>query len=426
MMPPDAPTQVIVVPPAPPAAPAAPGKPRRRLAVLAGAAVLLLAATGTVGAWWNGRAAAERQPAAKPPTVATAALVKKDLSNSLSLRGTLGYGPARTVKGGRNGVVTWLPATGTTVRRGGLLYRVDDQPVQLFYGRVPLFRTLRDRNMIGRDVRTVADNLAALGYSIGRRYRTGERVPQAAPVQPTAPPPAAAPSPGGTPASSAPPATTTRTTWVKVRNGEGVLTTSLIAAIKRWQQDAGLPVTGSIAMGDVAVLTGAVRVSSVAAQVGDGADAALLSVTGTTKVVSVEVQAVEAGSVKSGDKVAVRLPDDRAVPGRVTAVGTALSTGAESGEANAEPKLTVTVTVDDPKTVARFDSAELQVEFAGETHPDVLVAPVGALVALSEGGYAVQFAGGGLVAVETGMFAKGLVEISGEGLAEGAAVVTTS
>ena len=52
--------------------------------------------------------------------------------------------------------------------------------------------------------------------------------------------------------------------------------------------------------------------------------------------------------------------------------------------------------------------------------------PVGALVALSEGGYAVQRADAGLVAVDTGMFAKGLVEITGAGLDEGMTVVTTS
>ena len=62
----------------------------------------------------------------------------------------------------------------------------------------------------------------------------------------------------------------------------------------------------------------------------------------------------------------------------------------------------------------------------GETREGVLAVPVGALVALSEGGYAVQVATEGLVAVETGLFAKGLVEVTGDGVAEGIAVVTTS
>ena len=53
--------------------------------------------------------------------------------------------------------------------------------------------------------------------------------------------------------------------------------------------------------------------------------------------------------------------------------------------------------------------------------------PVSALLALVEGGYAVEVIEADssvrLTAVETGMFADGLVEISGEGLSEGMNVV---
>ena len=59
-------------------------------------------------------------------------------------------------------------------------------------------------------------------------------------------------------------------------------------------------------------------------------------------------------------------------------------------------------------------------------HKDVLAVPVGALLALREGGYALQLPDGGLVAVQTGMFAEGLVEVSGAGLTEGLTVVTAS
>jgi len=51
---------------------------------------------------------------------------------------------------------------------------------------------------------------------------------------------------------------------------------------------------------------------------------------------------------------------------------------------------------------------------------------VSALLALREGGYALQRPDGTLVAVRTGMFAGGLVEVSGKGLAEGSKVVTAS
>jgi multidrug efflux pump subunit AcrA (membrane-fusion protein) len=62
-------------------------------------------------------------------------------------------------------------------------------------------------------------------------------------------------------------------------------------------------------------------------------------------------------------------------------------------------------------------------------HDNVLAVPVGALIALQEGGYAVQVVANGrakLVAVRTGMFADGQVEVSGDGLAAGQRVVTVS
>ncbi|MGI9121181.1 MAG: hypothetical protein ACR2G7_13870 [Acidimicrobiales bacterium] len=52
--------------------------------------------------------------------------------------------------------------------------------------------------------------------------------------------------------------------------------------------------------------------------------------------------------------------------------------------------------------------------------------PRQALVALAEGGYGLEVADGAArryVRVETGLFAEGMVEVSGDGLAEGMRVV---
>jgi len=320
------------------------------------------------------------------------------------------------VKGNRQGTVTWLPAPGTSVKRGEQLYRVNDQPVPLFYGGIPLFRVLQQRNMTGRDVRVVADNLQALGYHIGYQPSAGEHVAQTS--APTATP---------APAASSRPGAAAATHWVTVHRGDGVLTAALQAAVKRWQNDLQLPVTGTIAPGDVAVLTGAVRVDSQAVEPGDSADGPLMSVTPTAKVITVLADATQTGTIDQGDRVTVELPDGKKVPGRVATVGTALKVpDGDQGGPDAVPKLTVTVTVDQPAAIAKLDSADVQVDFVAETHKAVLAAPVGALLALSEGGYAVQVEGGGLVAVEIGIFAKGLVEITGDGLVAGTKVVTTS
>lgn len=369
------------------------------------AAVLAVAIAG--GAVWFLRRETPAPPAAAPVTVDTAAVVRTDLSATVSLTGTLGYGRPEPVKGGKDGIVTWLPRPGATIARGEQLYRVADRPVPLFYGSMPLYRDLAQPGTVGRDVRIIARNLEALGYEIGSQPGPGETITRPAPA-----PAAGKPKP--------------KPRQITVRTGEGVLTSSLMKAVKRWQQDTELPVTGHIAVGDVSVLPGAVRVATVTALLGDGADTPLLTVTPTAKVVTALAAVAEAGTIHRGDRVTVVLPGDKSVAGKVAAVATAVQQDEAEGT-NAEQKRAVTVTVDDPRKLDGIDAATVQVDLVGETRKDVLAVPVGALVALSEGGYAVQVAeGGALVAVETGMFAKGLVEVTGAGLAEDLQVVTTS
>src|SRR5689334_20915601 len=122
------------------------------------AVVLIVGATFVV-AWWARNRHEAGEPATPPSALATAEIVRRDMSTSISLSGRLGHGTARLVKGGRPGILTWLPSPGTTLKRGATLYRVDDEPVPLFYGSTPLFRTLDTLNTVGRDVRVVTENL---------------------------------------------------------------------------------------------------------------------------------------------------------------------------------------------------------------------------------------------------------------------------
>jgi peptidoglycan hydrolase-like protein with peptidoglycan-binding domain len=371
---------------------------RRRLGWTA---AVVLAAAAVPAVWWSRADGADRT-AAEPIPVATETIVRTDMSSIEALPGRLGYGPAVAVKGRGTGTVTWLPQPGRAVRRGEQLYRVDDQPVPLFHGSLPLYRALDRPDMVGRDVRVLSRNLRALGYATGDQPGTGELVAQRD-------------------------AKESKRTGVRVGQGEDVLTPGLIQAVKRWQADLGRPVTGKVAPADVVVLAGSVRVDSVTAAVGDEVAAPLLAVTPTAKVITVSVEAGEAGGVGRGDRVSVVLPGEKTAKGEVTAVGTEVKPpDAQAGEPGGPPTLAVTVTLDDPKAVAGLDAADVEVRFAAETRKGVLAAPIGALVALSEGGYAVQVAGGALTAVETGMFAQGLVEVTGDGLAEGTTVVTAS
>ena len=59
-----------------------------------------------------------------------------------------------------------------------------------------------------------------------------------------------------------------------------------------------------------------------------------------------------------------------------------------------------------------------------ESRTGVLTVPLAALIALKEGGYAVQLPSGGLKAVKTGLYSQDKVEISGDGVTDGLEVVT--
>ncbi|MER5427705.1 peptidoglycan-binding protein [Streptomyces sp. NPDC002588] len=416
------------------------GRRKKKALYLALVAVLLAGGTGA-GLLWAGRGGNGSEPESGPK-VKQIAVVRTDLSGSREMDGTLGYDSPRTIRSAGEGRITWLANRGATVKRGGQLYRVDERPAVVFYGSTPLYRRLDTPGSVGRDIRVVADNLKALGYDIGVQPAPGAVVRQQTPAGDPAPtttapgqgettPPAGQSSPpdGGSgqatdapqeqPASPSPSQST-------VREGDGVLTTSLMSAIKRWQKAVGMDQTGILDVSDVVVTKSAVRVSDVLAQPGDDASRDLMTVTSTTKSVTVPVGSLDMGSIKSGQQVTVVLPDRSTATGRVSAIGSVVQASQDAAGDTGQTKTNVTVSLDDPQAVKGIDSAPVQAQFQGESKKGVLAVPVGALLALREGGYAVRLSGGRLVPVDTGMFAKGLVEISGQGVSEGMKVETTA
>lgn len=341
--------------------------------LLAGVAVLVAVAAGGVAVAQR----RDRPPATAAgatPSVATTKVRRTDLSDNRLFSGTLGFGSARKVQGTGAGTITRLPAVGTAVTRGTRLYRVDDQPVVVFYGDTPLFRAIDKVGLQGSDVRQLRRNLSALGYRTGSVRR--DTVDQ-----------------------------------------------TLLDALKAWQKELGVATPGALKPGQVVVVGGPGRVSAVDAELGGPANGPILQITSTARVVTVPMTAVDAGAVRTGAKVTLTLPDARETPGTVAAVSRTITQDPDSTD---PPKVTVTIRPGKPRDVASLDSAPVQVRFTTASRKHVLAVPVGALVALREGGYAVQRPDGTLIAATTGVFAGGLVEVSGAGIAEGATVVTAS
>ncbi len=340
--------------------------------------VVLVAIVGTAVYMLSFRPAPPAVGQVAPPQTAT--VTRTDLTTSISFAGSLGYGPATTFTGRKAGTVTSLPAVGTVVNRGQRLYAVDARPVALFLGDTPLYRTIDNTTQPGPDIAEVNANLRALGCP-------------------------AAPS-------------------------SSTYTTGTASALKQWQKHNGLQATGSLAVGDVVVLPAEVRVDSLKVQPGASAAADLMGLTSTTKLVTATVDPtqVDTSVLTTGRTVNLALPNGKQAEGSITAItsagGSDQANSSSSNGRSAGP--VVTIAVNDQNSVSGVDTGSVNVTMTTNSHKGVLAVPVGALVAVQGGGYAVKLADGRLIGVQTGTFADGLVEVSGPDLAAGQKVVTVS
>jgi Putative peptidoglycan binding domain len=292
--------------------------------------------------------------------------------------GGSGGGGAGGGGGGATGVYTALPAVGQTVTRGQTVYSVNGQPIPLLYGGTPIARQLTT-GVSGDDVKELEDNLIALGYGSGL-------------------------------------------------TDDGSFTSADTAAVKRWQAALGVTRSGVVNPGDVVVLPGALRVSTVKVQVGASASTGAEIIDGTSPdhVVSVALDARQQTLVAVGAAVSVSLPNGSSVNGTITDVGTVATTTGQG--AQQQTTIPVTITLADNSVAGKLDGATVTVNITRTSHKNVLAVPVTALIALTDGGYAIETADRShrRIPVQTGLFSNGQVEISGPGVVEGLTVVAPS
>lgn len=345
------------------------------------AAVVLAAAGATVALAGTRGSAGEEAPLQETSTVR---LEKQDLVVNDSFDGTLGYGEARELTSERAGVVTAVANAKATVDPGGELFRIDFEPTILLTGDVPAYRALDTSSADGPDIRQLEQGLVDAGHGAG----------------------------------------------VTVDED---FTSGTAAAVARWEKALGrADPDGKVELGDVVFLPNPVRVSSVEAQKGTrvASGAAVLKATPTTRVVQVALQASRADELEPGTKVQLTLPDEKQTTGTVASVGAESdSSEEEAAGPGGGPTVPVVITLDDPAAAGEFESGSVDVDIERSREKDAIVAPVTALVALAEGGYAVQLVdesdpgGYRLVGVEVGTNTNQQVAISGEGIEAGAEVV---
>jgi len=318
---------------------------------------------------------------------ATAPITKRDLVDRVAVDGTLGYGATSAIAAGKPGTVMSVAAVGSTVSRGESLLAVDGRPLPLFFGTVPLWRALSVFSEDGPDIRQLEDNLVALGFAEGLDLVVDEHFDAATQI-----------------------------------------------AVQRWQTSIDASPTAIVDKGDLVFRPGPVRVKEAKVAVGDEVQPGgpALVTTGVDRIVTVRLDAQRQSIARTGDAVQIDVPGASTLAGRVTDVGTVAtkddsSNGAPGGDGGTA-KITVTIALDDPAAAGRLDEAPVRVKFTKDTAEQVLAVPVSALLALREGGYALEVDNGGrrtLVGVEVGANADGWVEVRGA-VHEGDLVVVAS
>ena len=208
---------------------------------------------------------------------------------------------------------------------------------------------------------------------------------------------------------------------------DGVFTLESIAAIIEFQNAAALEVDGIIDIGEIVFLSGAARVTDQLTTEGNviGAGSSVLDISFSPKVVRMDLPSDEQGSLVVGSQVVVELPDQSKVPATVISVSN-IAEAPINGSGLATFDVVIELT--DSQLAMGLDEAPVEVIVISDAVVDVMAVPVSALVALLEGGYAVELDTGSgtkrYVGVETGFFGEnGMIEIVSPELEPGDRVV---
>lgn len=304
---------------------------------------------------------------AAPPQPNTAIVARKDFVETTEIEGTLGFGTVSALPNLASGVVTWLPEPGTIVEIGDVLYEVNDVPVVYLPGSVPAYRAL-DTRADGNDVLQLETYLDSLGLM----------EPLNAAV-------------------------------------DGDYTAFTGQAVEDWySQVHGIEGLDTISAGFVMFGSDAFRISSVSVLLGQQVNGgSVLSITDTTRLVTVALDTALTGLFDVGDVVEVELPDGSIVDAAVEFVSAVAVTDGQGPQATSY--LPVELTLDGDGSL--FDESPVTIFVEEAIELGATVVPISALLALAEGGYAVEVMTDGLpvlTAVTLSNFLDNEVSIGGD------------
>lgn len=355
---------------------------RKLFASTAMAVALGTSAVGGVIMASQGDEPTESTPEADAPVVssdlATGEVERRTLTQSKEFNSAVAYGETFALPIAASGTVTRRPEKGSIIEPGQELLRIDNKPVFLAKGVMPMYREMKktldvpvkgQKYMRGYDVAHLQQFLLAAGFDEnGKMTVTGDFDP------------------------------------------------ATEKAVKAWQKSVGLAETGRVDRSQLIIHPNAVRVDS---EMRIGSSFESLTVSAVDQTLTFNVASRDRGLIAINGDVDVSASDGTTVTGTVTALERSIDDQGNS-------VIKATVQPDQPLPVEVTTAVVTVTDVLAE---DAIAVPVRALLAVSQGGFAVELVtpgadgGGRLVRVEVGAVADGWAEVAGE-IEPGTQIVT--
>ncbi len=300
----------------------------------------------------------------------TATVRRGDLTAEKEFNASISFGDEWTVTSDATGLITAQRDIGETVGFGGELIRVNNAPLTLAEGSMPMYRTLQKVDTRGRD-------------EFGNRLKlmTGPDVEQ---LQ--------------------------RFLLDSGFDAEGKLVVdgefgpSTERAVKAWQQDVGHPISGLVNSSQLVFSADPVRIAS-ASRIGSRFES--LTVSREAADILVDTSNRDRSALIVGGSVKIELADGTAVEGTVTK---------QEQVTVADGSRVWRTTIGAPRSLPT-DTSTVTVGVVETVASDVFIVPVGSLLALGEGGFGVEVVDDAgqtaIVAVTVGEVLDGQAEIDG-------------
>ena len=291
------------------------------------------------------------------PATEAAEVALRTLERTEEISGFAGFGDSFGAPTSAQGVTTWLPDEGAVLRPGATLARVDERPVTWTTGDLPMYRELRQGDE-GPDVVQLQEFLAEQGL-------------------------------------------------LERDQIDGDFGRATRAAVKAWQEHVGLKETGSVDASQLVFLPyDRIRVHS-ASDLGGPFDRDSITFTEPDAAVTATVTGSQRRLLERSGGIEVETADGRTVSATVRDVRTSASRS-DTGAIQFDVTL---------HTATELGAEPVRINVTETLAEDALTVPVSAIVALREGGYAVETLSQGrrtYVNVELGEFADGFVEVRGD------------